>query len=77
MREQTNKRTSHAGKTNVSWNVLKCLRDKPQQQSNKNIGLEATTNKELLMPEKLKQSCYKKCDSKAIENTGNNDKTIN
>ena len=53
MREQTNKRTSHAGKTNI----LQCPRDKPQQQSNKkNIGHEATTNKQLLMPEKLKQS---------------------
>ena len=52
MREQTNKRTSHAGKTNI----LKCPRDKPQQQSNKNIGHEATTNKQLLMPENLKQS---------------------
>ena len=31
MREQTNKRTSDAGKTNI----LKCLRDKRQQQSNK------------------------------------------
>ena len=31
MREQTNKKTSHAGKTNI----LKCPRDKSQQQSNK------------------------------------------
>ena len=52
MREQTNKRTSHAGKTNK----LKCLREELQQQSNKHIGREATANKELLMPEKLKQS---------------------
>ena len=53
MREQTNKRTSHAGKTNI----FKCLRDKPQQlKAIKNIGHEATTNKQLLMPEKLKQS---------------------
>ena len=52
MREQTNKRTSQAGKTNK----LKCLREELQQQSNKHIGHEATTNKEHLMPEKLKQS---------------------
>ena len=50
MWEQTNKRTSHAGKTNK----LKCPREELQQQSNKHIGHEATTNKELLMPEKLK-----------------------
>ena len=47
MSEQTNKRTSHARKTNK----LKCLGEKLQQQSNKHIGHEATTNKELLMPE--------------------------
>ena len=33
----------------------------------KSIGHEATTNKQLLMPEKLKQSLYKKFDSKAME----------
>ena len=42
----------------------------------KNIGHEATTNKQLLMPEKLKQSLLLTC-SKAMEKTGNNDKTIN
>ena len=46
MREQTNKRTSHDGKTNK----LKCLGEELQQQSNKHIGHEAITNKELLMP---------------------------
>ena len=35
-----NKRTSHAGKTNK----LKCLGEELQQQSNKHIGHEATTN---------------------------------
>ena len=46
MREQMNKRTSHAGKTNK----LKCLGGELQQQSNKHIGHEAITNEELLMP---------------------------
>ena len=46
MREQTNKRTSHDGKTNK----LKCLGEELQQQSNKHIGHGAITNKELLMP---------------------------
>ena len=40
MREQTNKITSHAEKRNK----LKCLREELQQQSNKYIGHEATTN---------------------------------
>ena len=39
----------------------------------KNIGHEATTNKQLLMPEKLKQSLI----VKRWKKTGNNDKTIN
>ena len=74
MREQTNKRTSHAGKTNK----LKCLREELQQQSNKYISHEATTNKEHLMAEKLKQSFrYTKVGSKAIEKTGNKELTIN
>ena len=52
MREQTNKRTSHAGKANI----LNALVINHSNKAIKNIGHEATTNKQLLMPEKLKQS---------------------
>ena len=68
MREQTNKRTY----------ILKCLRDKRQQQSNKKHRPRATTNKRLLMPEKQAKFAIKSVIVKRWKKqTGNNDKTIN
>ena len=67
MREQTNKRTSHVGKIDILKSInISAMR----QQQIKNFSCRKNLSK-------VSAIHVQKSDSKAIEKTGNKEKTIN